>query len=144
MRVLDNLMEIYTLKNTHCMYKVSDPLDSLYSSRKKSNAEFHFEILFYWKLVNIKKTFNLGGHIAWCLVSLQELRRCQQQLKNTQKQIPNFCSPVQFYWIIPFCSIYFAHDCLSKHIFGPNSAQSPANSNFLAFLITPKHFCELQ
>ena len=96
------------------------------------------------KLENIRKISNLGGHIAQCLLSLQELRLCQQQLKNTQKQIPNFSSPVQFYWIIPFCSKYFVRDCLSKHIFGPNLAQSPSNSNFLTFFITPKHFYELQ
>ena len=63
------------------------------------------------KLGNIREISNLGGHIAQCLVSLQELRLCQQQLKNMQKQIPNFSSPVQFYRIIPFCSKYFVRDC---------------------------------
>ena len=95
------------------------------------------------KLGNVRKISNLGGDIAQCLVSLQELTLCQQQLKNTQKQIPNFSFPVQFYWITPFCSKYFVRDCLSKQIFGSNSAQSPSNSNFLTFFITPKHFYDL-
>ena len=87
---------------------------------------------------------NLDGYIAQCLVSLEELRLCQQQLKNTQKHIPNFFFPVHFDWITPFCSKYFARDCLIKQIFGPNLVQSPLNSNFLTFIITPKHFYELQ
>ena len=62
------------------------------------------------KLGNIGKISNLGGHIAQCLVSLQELRLCKQQLKNKQKQIPNFSFLVQFYWITPFCSKYFFRD----------------------------------
>ena len=59
------------------------------------------------KLGNIRKISNLGGDI----VSLQELKLCQQQLKSTQKQIQNFSFPVQFYWITPFCSKYFVQDC---------------------------------
>ena len=39
---------------------------------------------------------------AKCLVSLQDLRLCKQQLKDTQKQIPNFSFTVQFYRITPF------------------------------------------
>ena len=65
------------------------------------------------KLGNVRKTSNLGGHIAQCLVSLKELRLCKQQLKSTQKQILNFSFPVQFYWITPFCSKYFVRDCSS-------------------------------
>ena len=56
----------------------------------------------------------MDGHIVYYLVSLQELRLCQWQLKNTQKQIPNFSFPVQFYWITPFCSKYFVQDCKSS------------------------------
>ena len=59
------------------------------------------------KLGNIRENSNLDGLIAQCLVSFQKLRLCQQQLKNTQKQIPKFSSPFQFYWIIPFSSKYF-------------------------------------
>ena len=44
------------------------------------------------KLGNIRKISSLGGHTASCLVCLQEIRLCQQQLKNTQKQI--FSCPV--------------------------------------------------
>ena len=62
-------------------------------------------------LGNIRNISNLVRHIAQCLVSLQELRLCEQQLKNMQKQIPNFSFPVQFYWITPFCSKYFLQDC---------------------------------
>ena len=96
------------------------------------------------ELGNIRKISNLGRHIALCLVSLQERRLCQQQLILRKNRIPNFSSPVQFYWIIPFCSKYFVQDCLSRHIFGPNLAQSPSNFNFVTFFITPKHFYELQ
>ena len=35
------------------------------------------------KLRSIRKISNLGGHIVQCPVSLQELRLCEQQLKNT-------------------------------------------------------------
>ena len=63
------------------------------------------------KLGNVRKISNMGGHIAQCLVSLQEPRPCEQQSKNTQKQIPNFSVPVQFYWITPFCSKYLVRNC---------------------------------
>ena len=63
------------------------------------------------KLGNVRKISKLGEHIVQCLASLQELRLCEQQLKNTQKQIPNFSFPAQFYWITPFCSKYFVRDC---------------------------------
>ena len=92
------------------------------------------------KLGNIRKISNLGGHIAQCLVSLQEIRLWQQQLKYTQNLIPNFSFLVQFYWISPFCSKYFVRDYLSKQIFGPNLAQFPSNS----FSVTSKHFFVLQ
>ena len=62
------------------------------------------------KLGNIRKMSNLGGQIAYCLVSLQKLRLCQQQLK-TCKTDRNFSSPIQFYWVTPFCSKYFIQDC---------------------------------
>ena len=42
------------------------------------------------------------------------------------------------------CYKYFVRDCLRKQIFGPNLAQPPCNSNFLAFFITPKHLYALQ
>ena len=96
------------------------------------------------KIGNIRKILNLGGHITQGLVSLQELRLCQQQLKKTQKQIPNFSFPVQFYWITLFCSKYFVRLSLSKQIFDPYSAQSSSNSNFWTFFVTPKHFNKLQ
>ena len=54
------------------------------------------------QLENVRKISNLNGHIAQCLISLQELGLREQQLQNTQKQIPNFSFPVQFYWITPF------------------------------------------
>ena len=63
------------------------------------------------KLGHVKKISNLGGDIAQCLVFLRELRLFEQQLKNTQKQIPKLFFPVQFYWITPFCSKYFVWDC---------------------------------
>ena len=63
------------------------------------------------KLGNIRKISTLGGHMAQCLVSIQELRLYQQHLKNTQKHVPNFSFPVQFYWITPFCYKYFLRDC---------------------------------
>ena len=63
------------------------------------------------KLGNILRISNLGGDRAQCLVSLQELTLCEQQLKNMQKQIPKFSFPAQFYWITQFCSKYFARDC---------------------------------
>ena len=66
------------------------------------------------KLGIIREISNLGGHIAQSLVSLQELRLCKQQLKNSQKQIPNFSFLVQFYWITPLCSKYFFQDCRSS------------------------------
>ena len=47
-----------------------------------------------WKLRNIRKISNQGGHIAQCPVSLPETKVWQQQLKNTQKYIS---CPVQFY-----------------------------------------------
>ena len=96
------------------------------------------------KLGNITKISNLGGHIAQCLVSFQEPKLCKQQLKNMQKQIPNFCFPVQLYRITAFCSKYFFLDCLGKQISHPYSAQSPSNSNFLSFFITPKRPYKLQ
>ena len=63
------------------------------------------------KLGNIRKISNLGGYRAQCLVSLQELRLCKKQLKNTEKQIPNFSFPLQFFRVFPFCSKYFGQDC---------------------------------
>ena len=54
------------------------------------------------KLGNIRKISNLGGHIAQYLVSLQELRICEQQLKNTQKQIPNLFFLSSFTGLIHF------------------------------------------
>ena len=42
------------------------------------------------ELENIRKISKLGGRIGQCSASLQEIRLCQQQLKNTRKQIPNF------------------------------------------------------
>ena len=62
-------------------------------------------------LGNQTKISNLGGHIAWCTVSFQEIRLSQQQSKNTQKQIPNFFFSVQFYWISPFFFQIFVRDC---------------------------------
>ena len=61
-----------------------------------------------------RKISNLGGYIAQCLVSLQELTLCKQQLKSTQKQIPNFSFPAQFYRITSFRSKYFVRDCRRK------------------------------
>ena len=46
--------------------------------------------------------------------------------KHAKVDIKLSC-PVQFYWISLFCSKYFAQDCLSKQIFGLNSAQSSSN-----------------
>ena len=68
------------------------------------------------KLGNIRKTSNLGGHIAQYLASLQEVRLCQQELKNTQKYKQNFSLSVQFDWITPFCSKYFVQDCIFRTI----------------------------
>ena len=51
------------------------------------------------KLGNIGKISNLVGDIAQCPVSLPEMKLWQLQSKNMQKQISNFSSPVQFYWI---------------------------------------------
>ena len=96
------------------------------------------------KLGNIRKISNLGGHIAQCLVSLQELRFCQQQLKNTQKQIPNFSSSIQFYRITQFCSKYFVWECLGKEILALTQPSPLAITIFLTIFITPKQFCELQ
>ena len=62
------------------------------------------------KLGNIRKISNLGGHIIYCLVAIRKLRLCQQQLKNTQKHIPNFSFPAQFCRVTPFCSKYFVRD----------------------------------
>ena len=53
------------------------------------------------KLGNIRKISKFIGHIAQCIVALQELELCEQQLKNMQKWIPNFSFKVQFYWITP-------------------------------------------
>ena len=72
------------------------------------------------KLGNIRKISNLSGYIAQCLVSLQKLRLCQQQLKNTQKHIPNVSFPVKSYWITPFCSKYFVRDCRYQILEVPN------------------------
>ena len=49
------------------------------------------------RLKDLRKLENIRniGQIAWCLVSLQEPRLSLQQLKNAQKQISNFSSPVQ-------------------------------------------------
>ena len=96
------------------------------------------KIMKYYKNLKFGWTHNLK------LVSLEEIRLWQQQLKNTQKQIPNFSFPVQLYQISPFCFKQFVWDCLSKQIFGPKLAQPPFNSNFLAFSITPKYFSDLQ
>ena len=54
------------------------------------------------KRVTIRKISNLGVHIAQYLVSLQELRLCLQQLKNTQKHIPNFFFPFSFTGLFHF------------------------------------------
>ena len=51
------------------------------------------------KLENIVKISSLAGDIAPYPVSLSEIKRWQQQLKNTKKQICNFSFPVQFYCI---------------------------------------------
>ena len=63
------------------------------------------------KIGNIGKFLNLVGDIAQSPVSLPKIKLWQQKSKNTQKQISNFSGPVQFYWISPFCSKYFAKDC---------------------------------
>ena len=59
---------------------------------------------------NIRKVTNSSGLIAQCPFSLQKIRLWQQQLKDTQKQIPNFSFPVQFYWISSFCSKCFVRN----------------------------------
>ena len=41
------------------------------------------------------------------------------------------------------CSKYFVRDCLTKQIFGHNSAQSPQILNFLKCSITSKLFSDL-
>ena len=57
------------------------------------------------KLGKIRKIANLGRHIAYCPVSVPEIRLQHYQLESTQKQIPN-CFFVQFQWISSFCSKY--------------------------------------
>ena len=66
------------------------------------------------KLGNIRKISNFGRNIAQCLVSLQELKLCQQQFENTQKRyqtlflLSSFTGLFHFvpnilYWIVdPF------------------------------------------
>ena len=142
-----NILELYNILVKIRFTSSKTKLDIQYSklgTRVTSRVAERLKTQDLRKLGNIRKISSLGGHIAQCLVSLQELRLCQLQLKNTQKQVPNCSSPVQFYWIIPFSSRYFIRDRLSKHIFGPNSAQFPSNSNFSTFFITPKHFYKLQ
>ena len=91
------------------------------------------------KLGNIRKISDLGGHIAQCLVSFQKLRLCKQQFKNTQKQIPNFSFPVQFYWIIPFCSKYFVRDCsFMKEIFELRLSSRPVREQYKLNLNIPR------
>ena len=43
-RVLSNLIEMYALNNAHTVYRESDLLGPMQSSRSKSNAEFRFEV----------------------------------------------------------------------------------------------------
>ena len=54
------------------------------------------------KLRNIKKILNLGGHIVQCLVSIQELSFCQQQLKNTQNIQQSFIFLSSFTGLLHF------------------------------------------
>ena len=106
-----NILELYNILVEIRFTTSKTKLDIQYS---KLDKELPYELsndLRLRKLGSIQKISNLGGHIAQCLASLQELRTFQQQLKNTQKQIPNFSSPLQFYWIIPFCSKYFVREC---------------------------------
>ena len=95
------------------------------------------------KFGNIRKISNLGGDIKLSPVSLQEVQIWQQQLKNTQKYISDFSSPIEFHWNSLFCSKYFVQDCLSKQSFGLNSSQSPSNLNSLTFCTPSKHFSNL-
>ena len=95
-------------------------------------------------LGNIRKISNLGDYIAQCLISLQQLTLCKQQLKRTQNQIRNFSFSIQFYWVIPFPLKYVIRCCLSKQNFDPYSAKFSSNSDILTLSITPKDFHEPQ
>ena len=88
-------------------YRSDSPQEKLKENFISSIANFEqLKTQDPWKLGKIKKISNLG---QW-LVFLQKLRLCEQKLKNTQKQIPNFSFLVQFFQITSFCSKYFIQD----------------------------------
>ena len=63
------------------------------------------------KLGRIRKISNLGGHIAQCPVSFQEIRLWQQQLKNMQKHVSHVF-PVQDFSI---SFQYFVWNCRTTY-----------------------------
>ena len=130
-----NILELYSILVQIRFPTSKTKLDIQYSKlgiRVTSRVAKQLKTQDLRKLGNIRKISNLGGHIVQCLVSLQELRLCEQQLKNTQKQIPNFSFPVQFYWITPCCSKYLFHLYHPPYI----SISSLPNSLYQYFIST--------
>ena len=102
-----NILQLYNILVQIRLTTTKRKLDIQYSKlgiRVASQVVKQLKTQDLRKLRNIRKISNLGGHIPQCLVSLQELILCEQQLKNTQKQIPNIFFLSSFTGLLHFVS----------------------------------------
>ena len=96
------------------------------------------------KLGNTISISNLGGDIAQCPLSFQEIELWQWQLKNTQKQIPNFSFPVQAYRISPFVSNILSGIVDTKNHYGKRKKLTSKIQSFSLHLAEIIHNLDLQ
>ena len=77
-------------------------------------------------------------------VLLGELKLCQQQLKNTRKQIPNFFFLFSFTGSLDFIPNVSSWIVWANNVLILRRPSCLSSSNFLTFFVTPKLFYELQ
>ena len=75
-------MEIYAWNNTHCVYQESDLLGPLYPSRKKSNAEFHFDIKSFFGNFSVLFTLLICWYIFFFLKESTDFWRKYLEICN--------------------------------------------------------------
>ena len=86
-----NILELYNILVQVRFNTSKTELDIQYSKLGKrvgSRVAERLKTQDLRKLGNIRKISDLGRHEAQCPVSLQKIKLWQQQLKNTQKQVP--------------------------------------------------------
>ena len=87
-----NILELYNILVQVRFNTSKTELDIQYSKLGKrvgSRVAERLKTQDLRKLGNIRKISDLGRHKAQCPVSLQKIKLWQQQLKNTQKQVPD-------------------------------------------------------